>query len=57
MFWSKKKKEKFVNKHNKEIEIEIVPPANRAKTLFLRRNVLDWKDKHVTQIEMHLTHI
>ena len=52
MFWSKKKKEKLVNKHSKEIGI--VPPANRANTLFLRRSVLDWKDKHVTQIEMHL---
>lgn len=54
MFWRKKKKNDPVEKHVENISIQIIQPCNRLNSLNLRRNVLDWRDKHTANIEMHL---
>ena len=56
MLWFKKKKE-ILNTTPApidEVDVVIVKPNNNLNALTLRRNVLDWRDKHITNIELSL---
>ena len=54
MFWRKKRKKYPIEGCVTQHDIQIVPPSNRLNSLNLRRNILDWKDKHTSKIEMQL---
>jgi|TARA_R110001599_G_scaffold321706_1_gene532450 hypothetical protein len=56
MLWFKKKKEVLDTTPTPadEIDVEVVQPNNNLNALTLRRNILDWRDKHITNIELHL---
>jgi len=54
MFWFKNKKEVIDATPRVEDKPIILAQPNNLNSLTLRRNVLDWKDKHITNIELHL---
>jgi len=54
MFWFKKKTGVTSDKQVVKNKAITVAQSNNLNSLSLRRNVLDWKDKHITNIELHL---
>ncbi|WP_029913827.1 hypothetical protein [Pelobacter seleniigenes] len=53
MFW-KKKQNKSLTGHLEKENRRVPSPEQNLLNLSIRRQILDWKDKHSTQVEMHL---
>lgn len=56
MLWFKKKKQELevTPTPSNNADVVVIQTKNNLNALSLHRNILDWRDKHITNIELHL---